>query len=126
MATYIIGLCHSSNKKKATKSKRINFNFENPEKDRIAQQISWSSLESSSSNFKSEILFQEIYALQIIEKFSKSKRSSNSYPSYELNIITKNGNRYNLLNHGDKTHLLSDMVKISKVLRVPIWNKIIS
>ncbi|CAA0152237.1 hypothetical protein [Tenacibaculum maritimum] len=219
MGIYIIGLCHSSNKKKATKSKRINFNFENPEKDRIAQQISWNSLESSSSNFKSEILkktkngyqimaspvikvfawsffliggnyllfsivqhyeslcssfsfiqigklfftsggpflltgiflialslpkvyintfkkditffnkkilFQEIYALQIIEKFSKSKRSSNSYPSFELNIITKNGNRYNLLNHGDKTHLLSDMVKISKVLRVPIWNKIIS
>ncbi|MFL0062930.1 hypothetical protein [Tenacibaculum maritimum] len=54
MGTYIIGLCHSSNKKKTTKSKRVNFNFENPEKDRIAQQISWSSLEISSSNFKKD------------------------------------------------------------------------
>ncbi|SOU85622.1 hypothetical protein [Tenacibaculum dicentrarchi] len=68
------------------------------------------------------LTFQQIYALQILEKFTSGNSSSGSYFSYELNLITKNGERYNLLNHGDKTYILSDMIKISKLLKLPVWN----
>ncbi len=49
--------------------------------------------------------------------------SSGSYFSYELNLITQKGDRFNLLNHDDKQYLLSDMMKISKLLKVSVWNK---
>lgn len=67
--------------------------------------------------------FKELYALQIIKKFNESSGSSGSYFSYELNLITQKGERYNLLNHGDKTYILSDMMKINKLLKLPVWNK---
>ncbi|WAC01977.1 hypothetical protein N7U66_19410 [Lacinutrix neustonica] len=66
--------------------------------------------------------FHQIYALQLLEKFVEGQ-SSGSYFSYELNLITKQGARHNLLNHGDKEYLLSDMVKLSRLFRVPVWNK---
>lgn len=70
-----------------------------------------------------EILqFQQVYALQILQKFSSGSGSSGGYFSYELNLITNKGIRYNLLNHGDKMYILSDMMKISKLLKVPVWN----
>ena len=68
------------------------------------------------------IQYQQVYALQVLEKFSSGGSSSGGYFSYELNLITNKGDRYNLLNHGDKMYLLSDMMKISKLLKVPVWN----
>lgn len=68
------------------------------------------------------LTFQQAYALQVLEKFIEGNSSGN-YFCYELNLVTKEGDRYNLLNHGDKQYLLSDMVKISKFLNVPVWNK---
>ncbi|RBW59719.1 hypothetical protein DS884_08260 [Tenacibaculum sp. E3R01] len=70
-----------------------------------------------------EILsFQQVYALQVLQKFTEGSSSSGSYFSYELNLVTNKGDRFNLLNHGDKQYLLSDMIKISKLLNVPVWN----
>ncbi|WP_156133105.1 hypothetical protein [Lacinutrix sp. Hel_I_90] len=66
--------------------------------------------------------FQHIHALQLLEKFTES-HSSGSYFSYELNVITLNGERHNLLNHGDKDYILSDMIKLSRLFKVPVWNK---
>ncbi len=68
------------------------------------------------------IPFQQVYALQLLEKFIEGK-SSGGYFCYELNLITKEAVRFNLLNHGDKQYILSDTVKISKVFKVPVWNK---
>lgn len=65
--------------------------------------------------------FNQIHALQVLQKFVQGS-SSGGYFCYELNVVTKNGARHNLLNHGDKTYLLSDTVKISRILRVPVWN----
>ena len=65
--------------------------------------------------------FQQVYALQVLSKFVEGNKSGGYY-CYEVNLVTQNGNRYNLLNHGDKEYLLSDMVKISRFLRVPVWN----
>ncbi|WP_435260753.1 hypothetical protein [Tenacibaculum sp. nBUS_03] len=69
------------------------------------------------------ICFKQVYALQALQKFIEGGSSRGSYFSYELNLVTKNGDRFNLLNHGDKEYLLSDMVKISKLLHVPVWNQ---
>lgn len=74
------------------------------------------------SNSAVVLSYQELYALQILEKFIQGN-SSGSYYSYEVNLVTKSGDRYNLLNHGDKTYILSDMVKISKILKIPVWNR---
>jgi hypothetical protein len=65
--------------------------------------------------------FKEAYALQVLQKFV-SGNSNGGFTGYELNLVTDRGERINLLNHGDKTYLLSDMVKISRFLKVPVWN----
>ncbi|WP_425657088.1 hypothetical protein [Tenacibaculum ascidiaceicola] len=67
------------------------------------------------------IPFQQVYALQVLSKFIQGNKSGGYY-CYEVNLVTQNGERYNLLNHGDKEYLLSDMVKISRFLKVPVWN----
>lgn len=67
--------------------------------------------------------FNQLYALQVLEKFIEGgSSSSGSYFCYEVNLVTKQGVRYNLLNHGDKVFLLSDMAKLSKILKLPVWN----
>ncbi|WP_141402430.1 hypothetical protein [Sediminicola luteus] len=66
--------------------------------------------------------FQEAYALQVLQKFVAGN-SSGGYYCYELNLVTDTGERINLLNHGDKDYLLSDMVMISRFLKVPVWNR---
>ncbi|MCO7184429.1 hypothetical protein NH341_03245 [Tenacibaculum sp. XPcli2-G] len=67
------------------------------------------------------IPFQQVYALQVLSKFIQGNKSG-GYHCYEVNLVTQSGERYNLLNHGDKEYLLSDMVKISRFLKVPVWN----
>jgi hypothetical protein len=217
MGIGMVTTSYLSNKKKtAPKNKQVDFTFEDPDNDVIGQQILWSALESSGSNFASEVYkktvqgykitgssftkvfawsffliglnyvaisfyeyyqiydipltfmkggklfftsggpfllvgilllfmfspkvfintlkrkiiidgkiipFKEVYSLQVLEKFTEGGSSSGSYFSYELNLITNKGTRHNLLNHGDKTYILSDMMKISKLLKVPVWNK---
>ncbi|WP_428743664.1 hypothetical protein [Tenacibaculum sp.] len=68
------------------------------------------------------IPFQQLYALQVLSKFVEGNKSGGYY-CYELNVVTQQGERYNLLNHGDKEYLLSDMVKISRLLKIPVWNR---
>lgn len=67
------------------------------------------------------IPFQQVYALQVLSKFVEGNKSGGYY-CYEVNLVTQKGERHNLLNHGDKEYLLSDMVKISRFLKVPVWN----
>ena len=216
MGVGMVATNYISNKKKtSSKNKQVDFVFEDPTADVIGQQISWNALESSASNFASEVFkktaqgykitassftkvfawsfflmglnyvtisfyeyyqiydipltfmkggklfftsggpflliglillfmfspkvfihtrkrkiifggetlqYQEVYALQVLEKFSSGGSSSGGYFSYELNLITNKGDRFNLLNHGDKMYILSDMMKISELLKVPVWN----
>lgn len=68
--------------------------------------------------------FKQVYALQVLQKFVEGG-SSAGYFSYELNLVTKDGDRHNLLNHGDKDYILSDMIKLSRLFKVPVWNKIL-
>lgn len=65
--------------------------------------------------------FNQLYAMQLLQKFVEGNRAGGYY-CYELNVVTKDGTRYNLLNHGDKEVMLSDMVKLSAIFKLPVWN----
>lgn len=67
--------------------------------------------------------FHQLHALQVLEKLVHGSSSSGSYMCYEVNVVTKQGERHNLLNHGDKVFILSDMAKLSKILSLPVWNR---
>lgn len=63
---------------------------------------------------------RNIYALQIIEEYIRN--DDNSYYSYELNLVLRNGERLNVIDHGSKRKLLSDAQVLSKFLDKPIWD----
>ena len=62
---------------------------------------------------------EDIHAIQIIEEHTGDDPS---YLSYELNLVTKESIRYNVVDHGRKTSIFRDAEKLAKVLNVPIWD----
>ena len=62
----------------------------------------------------------DIYALQIIKKRVRSNRDI--YDSYELNIVLKNTDRINVINHGVSYIIREDAQEIVDKLRVPVWD----
>jgi len=62
----------------------------------------------------SMISFDEIKALQIVQKWVSSER--NRYWAYELNIVKKDGSRHLLIEHADGRSMLADAKKISGFL----------
>jgi len=83
-----------------------------------------------------------IYALQIITYTDREIRmqygeqlkakgcstwtttsNNRSVPEYEINVVFKNGERLNIINHKGKRAIYSDVKKLSEFLRVPIWDR---
>lgn len=62
----------------------------------------------------------DIYALQIISEYCSSSKSS--YYSYELNIVLKNTDRINVVDHGNLKRLTKDAGALGEFLGVPVWN----
>ena len=75
------------------------------------------------SNYVYNAQLSEIYALQIIKEHVKVKRSKSSnydtYNSYELNMILKDGRRVNLMDHNKKEHLYNDAKALAQFLKIP-------
>lgn len=73
---------------------------------------------------KGHVKLEDIHALQIILERVRSGSGSNSssFTSYELNLVLKNGERVNVIDHGNRTKLIEDAQLISKFIDVPIWN----
>lgn len=71
--------------------------------------------------WKRIINFNEIYAIQIIWE-TVGRNSHGTYKSYEINLVLRNKERVNILDHGDKKSVLSDALIISNIIWVPIWN----
>ncbi len=65
---------------------------------------------------------QNIHALQIISEYVHSSKSS--YYSYELNLVLKDGNRINVVDHGNLKKLREDADTLSKFLGKPVWDAI--
>lgn len=66
------------------------------------------------------IPLQEAYALQVISSISGG-HGHGVFKNNELNIILKNGDRVNILNHGNILAFEDQELKISNFLNIPVW-----
>ena len=69
----------------------------------------------------------EIHALQIISEYIRNRSntgSGRSYHSYEINLVLKNGDRINVLDHGARNKLFQQAEELSQFLNVPVWNAV--
>ena len=75
------------------------------------------------SSMKNFLEFQNIHSLQIIPEYCRGNKSS--FYSYELNIVMKDGNRINVIDHGNLKKLRKDAASISAFLERPVWDAIL-
>jgi hypothetical protein len=66
------------------------------------------------------IPLHKIGALQILSEYISY--TDDSYYSYELNLVLKDGKRINITDHNNLKHLKQDAVKLSEFLDVPVWD----
>ena len=71
------------------------------------------------NNVDRTVKIDNIMSLQIVNKIVSSKHAL-SYPCYELNLLTKNGRRINILNHNDLTQLKLDAENLASLLSVEL------
>lgn len=71
------------------------------------------------NNVDRSVKIENIVSLQIVNKMITSKHGL-SYPCYELNMLTKNGRRINILNHNDLEQLKTDAEKLAVFLSVEL------
>jgi len=62
----------------------------------------------------------EIHAIQLIREYIRTDKSS--YYSYELNLVTKNAGRINVVDHGSLSKLRQDAEQLAQFLNVPVWD----
>jgi hypothetical protein len=65
----------------------------------------------------------EIHALQIIEEYVKGNK--NSYYSYELNLVFRDGSRKNVVDHGNIDKISEDAKIVSRFINRPIWDAVV-
>lgn len=63
---------------------------------------------------------EKIHALQIISEYCSGNKSS--YHSYELNLVLENGNRINVVDHGNQNKLQEDAETLAAFLEKPVWD----
>lgn len=71
-------------------------------------------------NPKGATRLSEIHALQILSEYIRSDNSS--YYSYELNLILRDGNRVNVIDHGKLDQMRKDAAELSSFLGKPLWD----
>lgn len=64
--------------------------------------------------------FSRIHALQIIAELCSGKNGS--YYSYELNLVLDDGQRINVIDHGNLQKLREDARTLSEFLGKPLWD----
>jgi hypothetical protein len=67
---------------------------------------------------KSCAQLNDINAIQIISEYCSGRKSS--YMSYEINLVLKNGNRTNVVDHGNLKQIRTDAEKLSAFLGKPV------
>ena len=71
-------------------------------------------------SLKKSARLSDIAAIQIIaERVSGSK--GGSYTSWEINLVSKNGERLNVMDHGSKNSIIDDGQFLGDFLGVPVW-----
>lgn len=67
-----------------------------------------------------DISLSKIIALQLIGEIVSGNDSN--YSSFELNIVMDDGERFNVVDHGNLKSLIRDAEWLSEFLSVPIWH----
>ena len=62
----------------------------------------------------------DVHALQVISEYCSGGKSR--YYSYELNLVLKNGERINVVDHGNRTRLREDAEHLAAFLGKPLWD----
>lgn len=78
---------------------------------------------ANSSDIKTIAKLDEIYGIQVIKEYVKSKNSKghdSSYYSYEINLVLNSGKRLNVVDYGNATSILQDASALSKFLEVRV------
>ena len=78
------------------------------------------------------VALTDIHALQIIEKWVEGTESAETehspggyspgYSSFELNLVTTDGQRHNVVDHGDLEALREDAESLCDFLQIPLWD----
>lgn len=74
--------------------------------------------------------FEDIHAIQLVSEFhpairrTLTKEGSAAYHSYQVNLVLKNGNRLNVVNHEGFVKIREDAQVLSGFLGRPIWDAI--
>jgi len=66
------------------------------------------------------VRLNEIHAIQIISEYISGDKKS--YYSYELNLVLKNSERVNVIDHGNRNKIIEDANKLGNFLGKPVWN----
>lgn len=66
---------------------------------------------------------RDIEALQVIAETirTRSKNTTRSFTSYELNLVLHDGERLNVMDHGNRKKFAADTELISQFLNLPVW-----
>lgn len=70
------------------------------------------------------VRLESVHALQIIAEYMSGK--GGGYYSYELNLVLKNGNRINIIDHGCRKKLAEDAEVLAEFLGIPLWDATIN
>ena len=65
---------------------------------------------------------REVHALQLLREFVRGHK--NSYDSFELNLVCRDGRRLNVTDHGSLHAIRDDARTLAAYLEVPIWDAI--
>ncbi|MCK5684435.1 hypothetical protein KAJ27_09950 [bacterium] len=66
------------------------------------------------------VLLDDIHAFQLITKHYQGNNVS--YLCYEFNLVLQNGNRINVVNHGNLQAIKNELLELSSFLNKPIWD----
>lgn len=78
--------------------------------------------EDVQSTFFTRISFPKISAIQLVDEFVTSEKTSN-YTSYEMNLLLTDGSRVHLIDYMGRDAILQDADTISQKLDIPIFKK---
>ena len=84
----------------------------------------WNMPDAASRNAASKKYAQlsDIHALQIIPEYCSGSSDGSPYYSFELNLVFRNGQRINIVDHGKLDKLRDDVATLSAFLGKPVWD----
>lgn len=76
---------------------------------------------------KENCALRDIHAIQLLQEYCRnnsSRSGGSSYYSYEINLVLKDGERINIMDHGKRSVIIRDAEKLARFLEVPLWSTI--